>query len=62
MKPTDDEVFDYLDQLRTSGEVNMFGATTYLQRDFGLSKKESMALLVEWMELKETDGHTVSTN
>ena len=43
-------VFDYLNALRDSGITNMFGATPYVQRVFGVPRKEAMDLLVEWME------------
>ena len=39
----------YLDNLRESGETNMFGATPYLQNKFGLDKKEAREILSEWM-------------
>ena len=43
-------MFQYLDDLRKSGVVNMFGAAPYLQAEFGLEKRESRAILCEWME------------
>ena len=43
------EVFYYLDALRESGETNMFGAGPYVQEEFGLSKKESRAVVGDWM-------------
>lgn len=39
----------YLDKLRESGETNMFGATPYLQEEFGLDKQEAREILIEWM-------------
>jgi hypothetical protein len=47
---TKEDYFEYLDELRESGVTNMFGASPYLVRDFGVSKKESINLLSEWME------------
>jgi hypothetical protein len=44
-----DEVKTYLDDLRDSGETNMFGAAAYLQRDYGFSKNEARAELTRWM-------------
>ena len=41
---------EYLDQLRESGETNMFGAAPYLQREFDLERKESQDILLEWMK------------
>ena len=42
--------FDYLVELRDSGETNMFGAAPYLERRFGLSRTEARNILVQWME------------
>ena len=44
------EYFDYLNELRESGETNMFGAGSYLQEEFGLSRKESREVLLAWMK------------
>ena len=41
---------EYLNKLRKSGKVNMFGATPYLQEAFGLEKKEASVVLSEWMK------------
>ena len=40
----------FLDDLRESGETNMFGAASYLQEEFGLDKKEARAVLSTWMQ------------
>lgn len=45
-----DEHKQFLEDLRDSGETNMFGATPYLMDEFGLSKSEARAILTEWME------------
>lgn len=45
-----DEYYDYLDALRDSGVVNMFGAGAYLQDRFELSKQEARDILFAWME------------
>jgi hypothetical protein len=44
-----DAMKNYLDNLRESGEVNMFGASPYLAEVFGLSKAEAREVLGEWM-------------
>jgi|LakMenEpi03Aug12_release.lakeMendotaPanAssembly.Ray.scaffolds.fasta_scaffold3611835_2 hypothetical protein len=47
----DQEVyFDFLDALRRSGQINMFGAPPYLQEVFGLKKHEAREIVVAWME------------
>lgn len=45
-----DEVSDYLDELRESGVTNMFGAGTYLQDEFGLDPQEARDYLKTWMD------------
>jgi len=44
------EIFEYLDELRDSGEVNMFGAAPYVASEFFLSKQDARQVLLEWME------------
>jgi hypothetical protein len=44
-----DEVFEYLDDLRESGETNMWGAGPYLQEQFAMTKSEAGAAHTEWM-------------
>ena len=42
-------VFSYLDRLRESGTVNMFGAGVYVEDVFDLRKFEAKGLLIKWM-------------
>lgn len=44
------EFFEYLDELRESGETNMFGARPYLADEFDLGKNDSAAILSAWMK------------
>lgn len=46
---TDNKYWIYLEQLRRSGVVNMFGASPYLKDEFGLTDKESRGILLDWM-------------
>ena len=39
------EYFEYLDDLRESGETNMFGAGNYLREDHGLDRREAGAVV-----------------
>lgn len=48
MNATEDRL-RYLDDLRESGVVNMFGAAEYLQRRFCLSRDDACDILKEWM-------------
>lgn len=43
------EWFEYLDDLRESGDTNMFGASAYLQQDFGLSRDMAREVALGWM-------------
>jgi hypothetical protein len=43
------EYYGYLDALRDSGVVNMFGAGAYLREQFGLSRSEARNILIAWM-------------
>ena len=43
------EVYLYLEQLRESGETNMFGAAAYIEQHFELSKKDARKYLMDWM-------------
>jgi hypothetical protein len=45
-----DEMLIYLDELKESGEINMFGARPIIASRFWLDKKESAAVLSYWME------------
>lgn len=54
------EAFAYLDDLRESGETNMYGASPYLMRNLGLDKKDASKLLSGWMQT--FDGETSPTD
>ena len=45
-----DEIFDYLDSVRESGSINMFGAGPLLQEEFKIDRYEARDVLIEWME------------
>ena len=56
MAKTKNKYWIYLENLRKSGVVNMYGAGPYLQKAFDLSKHEAATILVDWMEnYKEED-------
>ena len=44
------KAFKYLNSLRESGEVNMFGARPYLMREFNIKQSEASDLLSDWMK------------
>ena len=41
---------EYLDDLRESGVTNMFGAGTFLEEEFEITRAEAKSILVEWMK------------
>lgn len=45
-----DEHLQYLDDLRDSGDTNMFGAGSYLQSEFDIDAKTARGILSYWME------------
>jgi hypothetical protein len=45
-----DERLQFLDELRESGEINMFGAAPYLSNIFDLSEQEARKTLTYWMQ------------
>ncbi len=44
------EYYQYLENLRQSGVVNMYGAGPYLEKAAGIDSYEAMDILVSWME------------
>ena len=49
MEEDREEMFEFLDDLRESGETNMFGAGPYVQGAFGLSRSDARKVVMEWM-------------
>ncbi len=45
-----EEVNVFLDNLRESGAINMFGAAPHVSDTFGVSKYEARDLVINWME------------
>jgi hypothetical protein len=44
------EYYVFLEVLRQSGVTNMFGATPYLRKEFGLGRREAINILSSWMD------------
>ncbi len=51
------EVMEYLNVLRNSGVTNMFGATPYIESEFGVTKNEARQMLTLWMGNFNEDGN-----
>jgi len=45
-----DEHLEYLDELRESGDTNMWGAGPYIQKEFGLDREEAKKIHMYWMD------------
>jgi hypothetical protein len=45
-----DEHLEYLDALRESGVTNMFGAGSYVENEFSVSRREARDILMYWMQ------------
>ena len=52
---TDEFIFLY--QLQESGITNMHAGPRYLEKAFGLSKKESKDVFVKWTKVWNTDDY-----
>lgn len=42
--------FAFLDIIRESGQINMFGAAPVLEETYGLSRRDARQVLLEWMD------------
>ena len=51
----------FLNDLRESGIVNMFGSMTYVRDQFGLSKAEATTIVLEWMKTFRKHNETLSS-
>lgn len=50
-------VFAYLNELRTSGATNMYGASAYIEDEFDMPMKEAKRFLTLWMKNFKADGN-----
>lgn len=44
------KIFAYLDAVRESGSINMFGAAPYVAEEFGLTRQEAKDYVLAWMK------------
>lgn len=49
------EYFTFLDELRSSGETNMFGAAPYIQDEFSLTRDKARKIVMAWMKTFDPD-------
>ena len=50
-------MFDYLNNLRRSGDTNMFGASPYLENEFNIEQRKASDVLVKCMDGFNEDGY-----
>lgn len=50
MNYTKETYYNFLDNLRESGQINMFGAAPVLQEVYGLTRLEAREIVLNWME------------
>lgn len=50
METNREVIFSFLDDLRDSGKINMFGAAPYVEEVFGLGRREARKVVIDWME------------
>jgi hypothetical protein len=48
------EIFEMLDDLQESGQINMMGAPSVLVDLLGISKFEARDIVLSWMKMKES--------
>ena len=54
-------MFRFLNQLRESGSINMFGASPVLAESFGISSKEAREVFVHWIAWVSQNPENLST-
>ena len=50
------EIMEFLNELRDSGTINMFGATSYIQNEYPIEKQEATRILKLWMNNFNSEG------
>jgi len=54
---TDNKYWLYLEQLRRSGAVNMFGSASYLKDAFDLTDNDACEIVSDWMNNYNPDDY-----
>jgi len=49
-KVNEQKYYDFLEDLRQSGDTNMYGAASYLIAAFGMKLDRAVSILSDWME------------
>ena len=53
----EEKMFNYLNELRESGVTNMFGAGSFLEKEFDLNSFEAGKVLLKWMDNFNEKGY-----
>ena len=56
-----EDMFEFLDNLRESGDINMFGAAPLLVQVFDITRQEAHSVLAEWMETFTQRGEPINS-
>jgi len=54
---TDNKHWIFLERLRRSGVVNMYGSAPYLEEAFGMERQEAVSVVSEWMKNYNRDDY-----
>ena len=46
-----DEVVEYLEKLRDTGDINMLAAGKYLEAEFDMGRQEASAIIRAWISI-----------
>lgn len=57
LKVTDNKYWIFLEELRRSGVTNMYGSAPYVEREFGVSHKEAIRIVSDWMQNYNRDDY-----
>lgn len=52
MDINEQEVFDFLEAMRRTGQINMMGARPYIEAEFNIPRATATKLLLKWMKAK----------
>lgn len=54
---TSNKYWIFLEKLRRSGVTNMYGATPYIEEEFGVTHSEAVSILSDWMTNYNPDDY-----
>ena len=57
MNITNDDYFYFLDSLRASRNIDMFGAAIYLEEEFNMGPGQANQVLWAWIKSKQPSGN-----